>query len=74
MTHCWHSLEESGRERIDFSFADTGSLYVIFESLWSIAMQSNHDAKPNIVDTSFTFISPRVYPQYGTIHFGVLYE
>jgi len=71
---CWHSVSESGREHIDFSFAYKGSLYVIYASLRPIAMQSNHDAKPNIVDAPLMLILPQAYPQYRTIHFCIVYQ
>jgi len=71
---CWRSVSESGREQIDFSFTYNGSLYVIYASLRPIATQSNHDTKPNIVDAPLTLILPRAYPQYGTIHFGIIYQ
>jgi len=63
-----------GRERIDLSIAYKGSLYVIYESLRPIAIQSNHDAKPNIVDPPLMFILPQAYPQHETIHFGIVYQ
>jgi len=56
----WRSVSESGRDRIDVSFAYEGSLYIIYESLRPIAMQSNLDRKANIVDTMLTLIVPRV--------------
>jgi len=33
-----------------------GSLYLIYECLQLIVMQSNHDAQPNIVDAPLTLI------------------
>jgi len=74
LTLCWRSVSVSGRERIHFSFAYKGSLYVIYASLRPIAMQSNHDAEPNIVDAPLTLILTRAYPQYRTIHFGIEYQ
>jgi hypothetical protein len=71
---CWLSVLESGRERNDFSFAYNGCRSVIYESLRPIAMQSNHDAKPNIVDAPLTLILPRAYSHYGTIHFRIVYQ
>jgi hypothetical protein len=29
---------------------------------------------PNIVDTQLTLILPEMYPQYGTIQFGINYQ
>jgi hypothetical protein len=63
-----------GRERINFSFAYIGSLNIVYESLGRIAMQINHDAKPNIMDTPLSLILPRAYPQYGTVHFDIVYQ
>jgi hypothetical protein len=59
---------------MDFSFASNGSQYVIYGSLRPIAMQSNDDAKPNIVEAPLTVILQRAYLQYGTIHFGIVYQ
>jgi hypothetical protein len=70
---CWRWVSESGRERMEFSDAYKGSLYVVYESLRPIAMQSNQDAKPIIVDPPLILILPRAYPQYGNIHFGIVY-
>jgi len=71
---CWRSVSESGWERILSSFANKISLYGIYECLRPIAKQSNHDAKPNIVDALLMLILAQVYPQYGTIHFGIVYQ
>jgi hypothetical protein len=73
-TLCGHSVSDSGREHIDFAFANTASLYIIYASLRPISMQRNHDGKPNIVDAPLTFILPHAYLQYGTIHFGRVYQ
>jgi len=45
-----------GRGRIAFSLAFKVSLYVVYESLRPIAMQSTRDAKPNIVDAALSLI------------------
>jgi hypothetical protein len=71
---CYRSVSESGSELIDISFAYEGILYVIHESRQPIAMQMNHDAKPNIIDTPLMLILPQAFPQYGTIHFGIVYS
>jgi hypothetical protein len=42
------------RERIAFSFAYKGGLYIIYECLQPIAMRSHLDAKPKIVDAPST--------------------
>ena len=73
-TLCWRVVSESGRDSIAFSFAFKGSLYVIYEFLWPIAMQSNHDAKPNIGDAPLALILPQAYVQYRTIQFGIVYQ
>jgi hypothetical protein len=56
------SDSELGRECINYSFAYKDSLYVIYESLRPIGMQSDHDDKPNIIDSPLTLILPQVYP------------
>jgi len=63
-----------GQGAYDFSCAYHGGLYDIFKSLQPVAMQSNYDAKPNIVDAAMTLILPRVYPQYGIIQFSIVYQ
>jgi len=37
-------------------------------------MQSNHDAKPNIVDAWLMLILWQAYLQYGTSDFGIVYQ
>jgi hypothetical protein len=70
---CGHSVSESGLERIDFPSVYTGSRYVIYESQQPIAMHSNPDAKPGVA-ALLSLILPWAYPQYGTIHFGIVYQ
>jgi len=52
----WHSVSESGRERIAWCLAYTGNLFINSEFLQPLDMQSNHDARLNIVDTLLTLI------------------
>jgi len=66
LTLCWRSFSESGRERIAFSCAYKGSLYVVDECLWPLSMESNRDARPNIVGTPWTLI---VMTGLGVCHF-----
>ena len=70
----WRSVSESGGECFAVSCGYQGMLYVVYESLRPIAMQSNDEAKPNIFDALLTLILPRAYPQCGTLHICIIYE
>jgi len=70
----WRSLSRWGRECVALSSAYKGSQY--WDYIQQLLIHFSHTwlTGSQIVDAPCTLILPRVYLQYATIHFGIVYQ